>query len=263
MSLDSADLWILFSCRHHRWQRFSARLFKQLTEFSSEISSTSYCNTVPRGRITHREVHIETILRTALAKIISTINPRPLPYVSNDCEDHILTHRERKFKGTTANDYRRSPTKCMEERIVYVKTMENGVPLIVPWSFGKSSASKASISLRTHNKRHRFLLGKEYIKRANWNRARVVSLNGSWDGIIRSANLKPLLQGRILTRPLSQLYSDEEILAAAHKIVPSVRPNNEDDIVLLHLVKILRLILWILGAHNKNASLNNGLQSSW
>jgi len=209
-------------------------------------------------RTFHGEMLTDTILRTALAEIAATMNSRPLTYVSEDSEDRpltpnhfLMTNYDINDKSDTAN------TRPLTAGAAHLRhTWKNASNIIDKfWRIWKTSYLQ---SLRNHSTNYRFpkqvsgyepqlntvvLYDEKNIKRANWNIGRIIGLNESADGAIRSANLKTL-KGKILTRPVSELYPlelmEEEIPTTTRNVVPptSSQNNDDDNIQIVHEVEI-------------------------
>ena len=168
-------------------------------------------------------------LQTIFKEVESTVNSRPLAYVSDDIASDI-TLTPNHFLSLNPNtgiqeleydangkDYR--PYESTTERLL--ETWKKGQKLLNEFlklwqdEYLLSLRERTKKALKAGNKRSHFSLGvgdvvlvKEDIPRGCWKLGKVIRLVTSHDGCIRSAKIL-LSSGRIIGRPLNLQFSIE------------------------------------------------------
>lgn len=170
-------------------------------------------------RTFHGKSLSDTTLCTALAEIAATLNSRPLTYVSEDSEDRPLTTNN--FLKTTyrvnswSNPTVPQTVTAAHLRYVWKESSELADAFWSQWKMAYLQSLREHYCRNTLGPRHTspceptlntvVLYSIPHQKRAVWPMGRIIGLNESKDGQIRSANLK-LSNSNIITRPVSQLY---------------------------------------------------------
>ena len=198
-------------------------------------------------RTFHGAVLSDSAIRTAVAEIAAVLNARPLTYVSEDNEDIPLTPNDLLLAQFSLPSEIKPPADATvtASHVIHIwKQSKQAVDTF--WTIWRSSYLQ---SLRRDKRAYSFpqnttkeqprvghvvLIAEKNIKRPSWKLGRILQLNVSEDGEIRSATLRvgtrmpglKMTKPEVITRPMHYLYPLELPEEEVERPIRSVIQNS-------------------------------------
>jgi hypothetical protein len=181
-------------------------------------------------------------LRTALAEIAGVLNGRPLTYVSEELEDQPLTpsHFLRSYFSVLDAPVMETTRTVTRDRLTSLWKKANATTqeFWYQWStsyldFLRDQHNTTNFPKQVTKQQPTLdtvvLIAEKHTKRSTWKIGRIIHLNKSDDGAVRSVDLRTG-NGTIITRPVCHLYP-LEIPSSSPIESSSSPPEQEEEII--------------------------------